>query len=114
MEFLTRLFGPSIQSVNAHRVDEKLKGSKRSLLVDVREPHEYKSGHIAGARLIPLGELSARIKELPKDKEIICICATGNRSTSATKMLVGAGYNALNASGGMMAWRQAGFPIKKN
>jgi rhodanese-related sulfurtransferase len=112
MNFLNLLFGPSIESLNAHKVEEKLKGSKRPLLIDVREPHEYKSGHIAGAKLIPLGELSKRMGELPKNKEIICVCATGNRSSSATKILVKAGYTAFNATGGMLAWRRAGFPVK--
>jgi rhodanese-related sulfurtransferase len=113
MNFLTLLFGPPIESLTAHKVEERLKGSKRPLLIDVREPHEYKQGHIAGAKLIPLGELNQRLGELPKDKEIICVCATGNRSTSATKTLVKAGYKAFNASGGMFAWRRAGFPVKK-
>jgi rhodanese-related sulfurtransferase len=113
MEFLKNLFGPAIESLTAPKVKEHLKANHRTLLVDVREPYEYSAGHIAGAKLIPLGELSQRMKELPQNKEIILICATGNRSTSATKMLVRAGYRAFNASGGMFAWQRAGFPVKK-
>ena len=41
------------------------------LLIDVRQPNEYQAGHIAGARLLPLGELSARIGELPVDRDVI-------------------------------------------
>ena len=113
MNFLTQLFGPPIESITTYQVDEKLKGNKRPILVDVREPHEFKTGHVAGAKLIPLGELAKRMAELPKDKEIICICASGSRSSSATKMLVKAGFNAINTRGGMYAWRSAGLPLKK-
>jgi rhodanese-related sulfurtransferase len=113
MQFLTRLFGPPIESLTASKVKERLKSNHRTILVDVREPYEYTSVHIAGAKLIPLGELSQRMKELPQNKEIILICATGNRSTSATKMLARAGYKAFNASGGMFAWQRAGFPVKR-
>ena len=113
MNILERLFGPAIESITPYKIEEKLKSSKRPVLVDVREPHEFKTGHIAGAKLIPLGELSKRMNELPKNKEIIVYCATGSRSGSATKTLVKAGYNALNAGGGLIAWRRAGFPLKK-
>lgn len=113
MNFLTSLFGPSLPSINAPELGEKLKNGKRPLVLDVRQPEEYRQGHIAGAKLIPLGDLDRRIHELPKDKEIICVCATGSRSRSATKLLVGAGYQAVNMNGGMLNWQRAGLPIKK-
>ena len=113
MEFLKNLFGPAVESLTASKVKEKLKASHRTLLVDVREAYEYSAGHIAGAKSIPLGELSQHMEKLPKNKEIIVICATGSRSASATKMLVRAGYKAFNVSGGMFAWQRAGFPVKK-
>jgi rhodanese-related sulfurtransferase len=83
------------------------------LLIDVRQPEEYAAGHIHGAKLIPLGELSERARELPKDREIICVCRSGNRSGSATRMLASAGYQAINMTGGMIAWTRAGLPVKK-
>lgn len=113
MNFLSRLFGPLLQNLSAQEVNEKLKSGKRPILVDVRESQEYASGHIAGAKLIPLGELPRRMKELSKDKELICFCATGSRSRSATRMLVAAGFNVFNADGGMFAWRRAGLPVNK-
>jgi rhodanese-related sulfurtransferase len=82
-------------------------------VVDVRQPDEFRTGHIISARLIPLGELGRRMKELPKDKEIVCVCATGSRSRSATKMLVREGFNAINMNGGMMTWSGNGFTMKK-
>jgi len=83
------------------------------LVVDVRPPEEYVDGHIPGSKLIPLGELNKRINELPKNKEIICVCASGSRSHSATKFLAGAGYNAFDMQGGMFMWQRAKLPMKK-
>jgi len=113
MSLLQSLFGPPMTSVSAAELNEKMKQSQRPLVVDVRQPHEFRTGHIVGAKLIPLGELSSRLNELPKDKEIACICATGNRSRSATKILLRAGYTAINVNGGMMSWSSNGFTTKK-
>ncbi len=114
MNLLQSLFGPPMPSVNAAELNEKLKNGKRPLVLDVRQPEEFRTGHIIGAKLIPLGELGRRMKELPEDKEIVCVCATGSRSRSATKMLLGAGYNAVNMNGGMMTWARAKFSMKKD
>lgn len=113
MNLLQSLFGPPMPSVSAAELNEKLKNGKRPFVVDVRQPEEFRTGHIISAKLIPLGELNRRINELPKDKEIICVCATGSRSRSATKMLLRAGYNAVNMNGGMMTWSGKGFTTKK-
>ncbi len=107
------LFGKPVSNLSATELNEKLKNGKRPVVVDVRQPEEYRTGHITGAKLIPLGQLSRRVKELPQSREIVCVCASGNRSNSATRMLVGAGLNAVNMRGGMHAWRQAGLPVKK-
>jgi phage shock protein E len=113
MNLLSSLFGPPLPSLNAQAMSEKLKNAKRPLVIDVRQPEEYSAGHIAGSKLIPLGELGKRVSELPKDKEIICVCAFGSRSRSATKLLVNAGYNAFDMQGGMFMWQRAKLPIKK-
>lgn len=113
MNILQSLFGPPMPSVSAEELNEKLKQPKRPLVLDVRQPEEFRTGHIIGAKLIPLGELGRRMNELPKDKEIVCVCATGSRSRSATKMLVRAGYNAIDMKGGMMSWSGNGFTMKK-
>jgi rhodanese-related sulfurtransferase len=94
-------------------LSEKLKNAKRPLVIDVRQPEEYRAGHIAGSKLIPLGELGKHINEFQKDREIICVCASGSRSRSATKFLVDAGYNAFDMKGGMFMWQRAQLPIKK-
>lgn len=113
MGLLQSLFGPPMPSVSAAELNEKLKAPKRPFVLDVRQPDEFRTGHIVSAKLIPLGELGSRINELPKDKEIVCVCATGSRSRSATKMLIRAGYNAVDMKGGMMSWSGNGFTTKK-
>ena len=113
MDILSRIFGPALPSLSAAELSEKIKSASRPLVLDVREPEEYRDGHISGAKLIPLGELERRMKELPKSKEIVCVCASGSRSSSATRMLVTAGYNAINMKGGMFTWSRSGLPVKK-
>jgi len=113
MDLMKALFGPPLPSVSAADLSEKLKNGKKPLVVDVRQPEEYRQGHIQGSKLIPLGQLSGRLKELPKNREIVLVCATGSRSRSATKMLVREGYEAVNMNGGMMSWARSGLSIKK-
>ncbi len=113
MSFLSKLFGPPVPSVEAATVQAKLSEKPKPLLLDVREPSEYAAGHIAGSTLIPLHKLASRMNELPRDREIICVCASGNRSSSAARRLLSNGYNVLNMSGGMSRWQHAGFTVKK-
>lgn len=81
-------------------------------LLDVREQSEWNEGHVDGAVLIPLGELSSRISELPTDQDVLIICRSGNRSGQARDLLRSAGMmNTTSVSGGMNAWIAAGLPL---
>jgi rhodanese-related sulfurtransferase len=82
-----------------------------ALLVDVREPWEWSAGRVAGARHVPLGQLPKRADELPRDREVVVVCRSGNRSAHATRMLQGAGIDAVNLYGGLRAWSAAGLPL---
>jgi rhodanese-related sulfurtransferase len=113
MNFFELLFGKPVSIMNAVELNDRLKNGKRPIVLDVRQPDEYRSGHIAGAKLIPLNRLNSRMKELPQGWEIVCVCASGNRSASATRVLVQAGFNAVNMKGGMLSWRRANLPVKK-
>ncbi|MDO8657090.1 MAG: rhodanese-like domain-containing protein [Nanoarchaeota archaeon] len=73
-------------------------------LCDVREPFEYEEGHISGSVNIPLGQLSQKLKCIPREKTIITICAHGIRSERARQFLSEQGYAALTLVGGMQAW----------
>jgi len=82
------------------------------ILVDVRTAAELTGelGAIPGIIHIPVDELSTRFTELEKfkNKEIAVVCRSGNRSGKATTLLRDKGFNAVNVTGGMKAWRQAG------
>ena len=97
--------------VTASDAQAKLDGDGAVFLLDVREPYEFNSAHIAVATLIPLGQLQKRAPELPAGGEIIVVCQSGSRSGSAVNFLRKSGLNALNLEGGMMAWMRAGLPV---
>ena len=113
MDFITKIFGAAVNTVSPFEAQKKLALKPKPFLLDVRQPEEFRAGHIPGAKLIPLGELPRRMHELPKTQEILCVCHSGNRSLSATRQLTGAGYNAINVRGGMAAWLRAGLPVTK-
>jgi NADPH-dependent 2,4-dienoyl-CoA reductase/sulfur reductase-like enzyme/rhodanese-related sulfurtransferase len=73
------------------------------LLLDVREPVELALENVPGALNIPLGQLRARLGELPKDREIHVICRSGQRAYYATRILLQNGFKARNLAGGMLA-----------
>ncbi len=73
----------------------------QALILDVREPGEFKMGHVEGAINIPLNSLRVRMNELPRDREILVYCAVGQRSYYASRALRLHGFNARNISGGM-------------
>ncbi len=84
-----------------------VEGNRAKVLVlDVREPDEFTGelGHIPGAMLIPLGQLPARIGELPKDRPVVCVCKSGGRSGKATALLQRSGFRCANLPGGMLRW----------
>ena len=112
MNLLNRLLGESIPTINVPELQDNLKDGKQPFLLDVREPDEFLSVHIAGTKLIPLAELSSRIKEVPQGREIVCICASGNRSASAARKLIAAGFKALSLENGMIAWQMGKLPIQ--
>lgn len=84
------------------------------IIVDVRDPHEWATGHAAGARHLPLPFLASRASELPGDRTIYLICASGNRSRTATEMLVRAGFSAANVKGGTTEWIRSGLPTSRD
>jgi NADPH-dependent 2,4-dienoyl-CoA reductase/sulfur reductase-like enzyme/rhodanese-related sulfurtransferase len=76
----------------------------QAFILDVREPGEFKMGHLEGAVNIPLNSLRVRMHELPRDREILAYCAVGQRSYYAARALRLHGFNARNISGGMRSY----------
>ena len=89
-------------------VQKKINAKNNILLLDVRTATEFDGplSHIAGAVLLPIQELEQRVDELNehKEKKIIVICRSGNRSQTGTRILISHGFNAVNMLGGMEAW----------
>ena len=88
-----------------------LLATRQALVVDVRQPAEWKAGHIDGALHIPLSQLSRRLGELPHHRTIVTVCRSGHRSGIAARTLSRAGHDVLNLKGGIGAWTRAGFPL---
>ncbi|AYY15124.1 rhodanese-like domain-containing protein [Actinobacteria bacterium YIM 96077] len=80
------------------------------LVIDVRLPEEYASGHIAGAINIPLRELPTRLRDLPAG-QVITVCSTGIRSRRGAETVARLGRTAFTVRGGTKAWTAAGYPI---
>lgn len=81
-------------------------------VLDVREDFEVAEGMIPEAVHIPMGELNARLAEIDRDRPVIVVCRSGNRSARAADALNAAGYTADTMGGGMLAWQRAGLPTR--
>ncbi|TVY01038.1 rhodanese-like domain-containing protein [Paenibacillus cremeus] len=87
-----------------NEVLDRIKRKEQVNILDVREPDEWESGHIPGAKHIPLGQINRALNELDPKKETIVVCRSGNRSGRACEYLYGLGYNVVNMLGGMLEW----------
>ena len=108
---------PSSQSTNPLEmsVQDLYPISKDALIIDVRTPGEFQSGHVPGARHIPLDSLKAQLPNLSTDQDqaVYFICASGVRSAKAAQMAQAHGYTkAINIKDGTYGWRAAGFPLE--
>jgi len=95
--------------------------AQRVILVDVREPGEYAGERIFGAKLVPLSRFNPEeirlLEEKQSDKQVVLYCQSGNRSGKAARQLLDAGFtSATHLQGGILAWKQVGYPtaINKN
>ena len=89
----------------------KLLQHNGAALINVRESKDYKKSHAPGAKLILLGALEQRLKEIPIEQEILVVCQSGMRSSQAAGILSKNGYQVKNVSGGMAAWQRAGLKV---
>jgi len=103
-----------VPAIDVGQLRQRLKAEPAPFLLDVREPWEYRDGHVPGAQLIPLGELEQRVNEVPRDRPILAICHSGQRSLAAAGYLQQLGYPSVtNVDGGTAAWIERGFPLDK-
>ncbi|MCM3624814.1 rhodanese-like domain-containing protein [Brevibacillus borstelensis] len=105
--FVYSRFAPvkGVKNVKADELKTLITNNSKKLLVDVREPSEYRNGYIPGAINIPLSQLKGRIKDIPTDKDIFLYCQSGMRSKQASRILSKKGFpNVTNLQGGILAW----------
>ena len=108
----------SANTITPEQLKQKLDNHENMLLIDVRTQAEYTGelGHIDGTVLLPVQDISSWIKDYQNDKnkEIIMICRSGNRSGRATQYFLEHGFKKVyNMAGGMIAWNKAGYPVVK-
>jgi rhodanese-related sulfurtransferase len=93
-------------------MEAKHRQANGALLIDVRDPDEWRAGHAPLARHIPFRLLPTHLNALPRDRDVLLICRSGKRSAKGCALLARHGFRrAFNVSGGMLAWTQAGLPI---
>ncbi|MFN5060932.1 MAG: rhodanese-like domain-containing protein [Chloroflexota bacterium] len=102
-------------SISAQELEALRTSKEKPFILDVRSSQEFKQdGHIAGATLIPLSDLPNKLKQVPTDRTVVCVCRSGARSSTAYGILKQAGYtNIRNLSGGMMGWQSAKMPVTR-
>jgi len=108
MGLLSSLFPPSTTAQEAHDAITR----RDAVILDVRERREWKAGHAAGSKNIPLSTLPSRTDELAAGRRYIAVCRSGTRSRSATAQLRKAGIDVVNLKGGMHGWQRAGLPLE--
>lgn len=106
------------QEMHASELFERLATGQVALLLDVRRPEEYGTGHVAGARNVPLDDLSGAVRggelEEWRHKPVAVVCGSGQRSAQATVRLTRVlGFtHVTNVAGGIAAWRAEGLPLE--
>ena len=84
-----------------------------AFLLDVRTVEEWNEFHAPNTTFIPLGELASRVDELPRDRQIVVVCRSGNRSQQGRDILLAAGFTQVTSmDGGLNEWRSSGYPIE--
>jgi rhodanese-related sulfurtransferase len=104
--------GPWVNTLEATQLINR----EDALVLDVRDAAEFSSGHMLGAKNVPLAAIETRAGELDKykAKPVIVLCADGSRASKAAAVLRERGFaNVVNLSGGFPAWQQAGLPVVK-
>lgn len=96
---------PEIDATEAARLTD----AGEVLLLDVREDDEWGSGHAPQATHTTLGTLDPAT--VPRDRPVIAVCRSGNRSSKAAQALAASGHDVRNLTGGMQAWAGAGLPV---
>lgn len=99
---------PDVPEMDAAYLEAALAVEPAPLVLDIREPFEWRQMRMPGALHIPMNSLPDRLSDLPKDRPIVVMCAHGNRSYGVTAYLNEQGFDAHNLTGGITRWRMQG------
>jgi len=106
--------GATVRVISAQTLSEQLQSPTPPFLLDVREPQETAVSTIKGAKIIPLGDLPARVQELPRDRVIAVYCRSGARSFRAGQFLLAQGFASVESlEGGINGWAKTIEPGMK-
>lgn len=84
-----------------------------AFVLDVRTQEEWNEYHVPNTTLIPLDQLPSRLGEVPRDRQVVVVCRSGNRSQQGRDILLSAGFEQVTSmSGGLNEWRASGYPIE--
>ena len=100
----------TIPEISAEELATRLETGAQ--VIDVREPDEWDEAHLAGSYLIPLGQVVDRLDEIATGPSVYVICRSGVRSANACEYLRVQGINAVNVTGGILAWLDAELPVE--
>jgi rhodanese-related sulfurtransferase len=99
-----------VMTTTVHELEAaRLRGCR---IIDVREPHEYRAGHVPGAASLPVAQVPLRLGSIHRRTPVYLICESGNRSRGVAEYLSAHGYDARTVDGGTAAWRAAGRPVR--
>lgn len=106
------------RELSSEEAYDLFRNDKERVIVDVRSPGEFNGpgGHVPGSVLIPLQELAARWKELEafKDRPLLLVCRTGNRSGMAAGFLAKQGFSKLFNTPGILEWNERGYEVERS
>jgi rhodanese-related sulfurtransferase len=84
-----------------------------AFVLDVRTQEEWNEFHAPNTTLIPLDQLASRLNEVPRDRQIVVVCRSGNRSQQGQDILLNAGFEQVTSmTGGLNEWRASGYPVE--
>ena len=109
----SRAFAVGPANITSYQARSLMAKNQRLVLLDVRTPDEYRQAHLKGSLLIPLGDLTRRVQEIPRDRPVLVYCAVGARSVSAASFLASKGYREVyNMTDGLVGWYRNGLPLQ--
>jgi rhodanese-related sulfurtransferase len=102
-------------SLSPFDLRDYLGSNSSAQLFDVRSYPEFAGGHLVGARLLPLDQVTQRLAEIDRTRPVVVVCGTGKRSAQAREALISAGFEQVSdLAGGLAAWEEAGLPMEKS